>query len=231
LRITSGLASGDVRQVGKVDRSDGILYPNRNFSAAVAAPDTYELWGSAVNGGTPLTTLFNAALRDLRPVTDTQVTIVTNQRMYDVTTVVQSRRDIHGVYVRLLDQSGAEPYRIRELVPGLEWWAYDRGGAGTESVTLELMDALTLSTPTTQLWISGTTTFPVLTSDTSTVDAVFQDWLTWEAILELSRRKASTANYDKPRWSALQERAVQELVSHRSRWLAGHEPTRVATWP
>ena len=80
LRLTSGAASGDLRQVGSVDRSDGILRPNRNFSAAVAAADTYELWGSAINGGAPLTALFNGVTRTLQPITDTQVTVVTSQQ-------------------------------------------------------------------------------------------------------------------------------------------------------
>src|SRR6266498_2375958 len=103
LRVTSGSALGDLRMVGKVDRSDGILYPNRNFSAAVAVNDTYELWGNAINGAGPLTELFSDVIRDLRPVTETQLTIVTNQRQYDVTTLVQMKRDIKGVSIRLLD--------------------------------------------------------------------------------------------------------------------------------
>jgi hypothetical protein len=230
LRITSGLALGDVRQVGKVDRSDGVLYPNRNFSAAVANTDTYELWGSAINGGAPLTMLFNAVLRDKQPITDTQVTIVTNERMYDVSAVVSSRRDIRGVYIRLLDASGVVPYTIRDLVPGLEWWAYDRGGAGTLSTVLEVTHPLALATSTQQLWVRAETRFPALVNDLSTVDANYQDWLAMEAVLELTRRKQSTANYDTPRWDALQARVIQDLGSERSRWLP-REPVTVATWP
>ncbi|HXJ32362.1 MAG TPA: hypothetical protein VNG35_17120 [Gemmatimonadales bacterium] len=229
LRMTSGLASGDVRQVGKVDRSDGVLYPNRNFSAAVAAADTYELWGSAINGGAPLTTLFNMVIRGMQPITDTQVTIVTNQREYDISTLVSSRRDIKGVYVRLLDASGVVPYIIRDLVPGLEWWAYDRGGAGTLSTTLEVTP-MALATSTQQLWLRAETAFPAFTTDTSTVDANYRDWLAVEAVLELTRRKQSTANYDKARWDALQLRCIQDLSSERNRWLP-REPVVLATWP
>ncbi len=230
IRMTAGLASGDVRQVGKADRSEGTLYPNRDFSAAVANTDTYELWGSAINGGAPLTTLFNTVIRSLQPITDTQVTIVSNQRMYDVSAVVSSRRDIKGVYVRLLDAASVEPYRIRDLVPGLEWWAYDRGGAGTLSTTLELVHSLTLATTTQQLWLRAETPFAAFTSDTSTVDANYRDWLAIEAVLELSRRKLSTGTADKARWTGLQQRAIEDLSSERSRWLP-REPVVLATWP
>ncbi len=230
LRITSGLASGDLRQAGKVDRSEGTVYPNRNFSAAVASTDTYELWGPVINGGAPLTTLFNAVLRDKQPITDTQVTIVTNERMYDVSAIVSSRRDIKGVYIRLLDASGVAPYSIRDLVPGLEWWAYDRGGGSSLSTVLEVTHPLALATSTQQLWVRAETRFAALTSDTSTVDANYQDWLAMEAVLELTRRKQSTANYDKARWDALQLRVLQDLQSERSRWLP-REPVTIATWP
>lgn len=231
IRITSGGSSGDLRMIGKFAALTGNMYPNRAFSSSgPTALDTYELWGATINGGTPLTTLFNTAMRDLRPITDTQITIVTSQRMYDVSTLVQSRRDIHGVYVRLLDAANVEPYRLRELAPGMEWWAYDRGGNSTESVTLELANSLTLNTATTQLWLRGETTFTALVDDTSTVDADFRDWLAWEAIMELTRRKEALGTYDKPRWSALKARAIEELQSHRARWLAGHEPVRIATW-
>lgn len=231
LRITGGSASGDLRMVGKFDPSDGVIYPNRNPSAAIANTDTYELWGTAINGGTPLTDLFNATMRDLKPVTDTQITIVSYQRMYDVSAVVQSKRDIRGVYLRLLDNANLEPYRINDLAPGLGWWAHDRGGAGTESVTLELMTGLILQPSNQQLWLRGETTFPALVDDTSTVDADYRDWLAWEAILELAHTKQAMGNYDKSRWDGLETRAIRELNSHRARWLLGHEPVPISVWP
>lgn len=238
-QATGGATGGNLYMIGKFDRSDGAVYPSVSFVTNMTNGDLYEIWGTAIHAGDTLSNLMNDVLRQLKPVTDTQVTIVSNQRMYDVSTVVQSRRDIRGVYLRLLDPSAVEPYRIRDMSRGLEWEAYDRGGGGTESVTLELMNALTLNTATTQLWVRGETTFtPIvvgtaqLNADASTTfEADYRDWLAWEFVLELSRRKQSMGNYDKPRWDALQTRAIEELRSHRQRWLAAREPIQIATWP
>ncbi len=229
IRITSGLAIGDLRQVGKVDRSDGSLYPNRSFSAAIAAGDTYELWGTAINGGAPLLSMLNKVARDVQPITDTQVTIVTNQVQYDISSLVSSRRQIKAVTVRLLDAAGIEPYRVRTLSPGTEWWAYDRGGAGGLSTTLEIVQTLT-NNPTEQLWVRAETRFATFITDNDVVNVNYRDWLVAEAVLELSRRKQSTANYDKARWDSLQTRAIQDLDSERAAWLP-REPVQIATWP
>lgn len=230
--VTSGTCKGNLRMAGRFSQATGLIYPNYSFSSSgPAINDFYELWGSAINGGSPLTNLFNAVVRDLRPVTDTQITIVTNQAMYDVSTLVQSRRDIHQVYIRELDPAGIVPYRVHNLAPGLDWYAYDRGGGSTESVTLELTNPLTLNTTTTQLWLRGETLFTPFATDASTVEADYQDWLAWEAILELSRRKLSLGTMDVARWTALEARAIEELTSDRTRWLAGHEPIPISTWP
>ncbi len=230
--ITSGVCKGNLRMAGKFAPATGNIYPNYAFSSSgPAVNDFYELWGSAINGGTPLTNLMNSVMRDLHPVTDTQATIVTNQAMYDVSTIVQSRRDIHQVYIRELDPAGILPYRVHDLAPGLDWYAYDRGGGSTESVTLELTNPLTRNDTTTQLWIRGETSFTALVNDASTVEADYQDWLVWEFILEVCRRKLTLGTMDVARWTALQQRAIDELTSHRTRWLAGHEPIPISTWP
>lgn len=229
LRMTGGSASGDLRMVGRVDRSDGDLYPNRAFSAAVASTDTYELWGTAINGGTPLTSLFNDIVRVARPVTDTQLTIVTGQRQYDVSTYAQTRRDIKGVYRRLLDPNSIEPYHLVDLRLGVDYWVYDRGSTGTPAVTLELARALTVSTTQHQLWLRSETAFSEFTDDTSTIDADYRTWLAWEAVLELVERKLSTTNADVARWQRLQSRAVDQLSSWRARWFP-REPVEISTF-
>jgi len=89
---------------------------------------------------------------------------------------------------------------------------------------------MALATSTQQLWLRAETAFPAFTTDTSTVDANYRDWLAVEAVLELTRRKQSTANYDKARWDALQLRCIQDLSSERNRWLP-REPVVLATWP
>lgn len=228
-RVTGGSASGDLRMAGRFDPSDGIIYPNRSFSAAVASTDTYELWGNAINGGSPLTNLFNMVLRGLRPVTETQMTIVTNQNVYDLTTVVQSRRDIRAIEVRNLDPANLAPYRVNVLTPGLEWTAYDRGGAGTTSVVLELTTPITRDDTTVSLWIRGDTGFAALSTDTSTVDAVYRDWIAWEGVLELCQRKLSVSTADSRRWKQLLDRAAFEVSSWRARWIP-REPVPIATF-
>ena len=232
LRVTSGSASGDLRLITRLDRSEGGLYPNRVFSAAIASTDTYEVWGSAIQGGVVLTNLFNDVIRHLRPITDTQITIVTSQNIYDLTTTVQTRRDIEGLYVRHLDTANLAPYRIQQLRRGVDWEAYDRGGAGTTAVSLDLFRSLTLNTALNELWLRHRTTFTAFSTsvDTGTVDAVYRDWLAWAAVHELCRRKAAGAAVDKGRWKELQQRAQSELAYWRGRFLP-REPIKIATFP
>lgn len=236
VRVTSGATTGDLRMVGRVDRSEGTLIPNRNFTAAVANTDTYELWGTTIQGGAVLSTLINDVLRGLRPVTDTQVTVVTNQSQYDVTTVVQTKREIHSVYLRLLDPSGAVPYTIYELRRGLEWDAYDRGGGGTTSVFLNLFQSRTLAAAAEQLWIRAETGFtPFSTSvDTGTVDAVYRDWIALETVLALAGRRLAQGTSDKARWLGLRDWVLDsrggDLLGERARWCP-REPVMLATFP
>jgi hypothetical protein len=229
IRMESGSANNDLRMVGRVDRSEGDLYAHRAFSGSVANTDTYELWGTAINGGTPLTQLFNDVMRWLRPVQDTAITIVTNQNQYDVTASVQSKRDIRGVYLRLLDPSGVQPYRIADMAPGLQWDAYDRGGGGTTAVFLNIKQALTRDDNNIQLWMRAETGFTALASDASTVDAVYRDWLAWEALLELSQRKLNAGTGDKARWTGLRDRAIEEAGDGRNRWIP-REPIHIGTF-
>jgi hypothetical protein len=230
VRVTSGSASGNLRMSTRADRSEGDLYPNRAFSAALANGDTYELWGTSINGGKPLTDLFNDVIRPTRVMTETQVTIVTNQVIYDLTSILQTARDINSVRLHLVDPTGQAPYRVKDLTPGLDWTAYDSGGAGTSSVTLELSAPLTQDDTILTLWIRAETVFTPFADDTSTVDAAYRDWLTWEAILEHCQRKLTTTVGDSSRWTKLRDRAISELASYRARWMP-REPTQIHTFP
>src|SRR5665647_392583 len=60
LRITSIIT--DLRRIAKVDHATGTLYPNAVFSSALTT-NTYEVWGSSINGGDALTRLFNDVLQ------------------------------------------------------------------------------------------------------------------------------------------------------------------------
>lgn len=230
VRMTSGSASGDLRMVTRADRSEGDLYANRALSFAVANGDTYELWGTSINGGKPLTDLFNDVMRPTRVMTETEVTIVTSQVIYDLTSIVQTARDIDAVRLHLIDPTGLAPYRVRDLTPGQDWNAYDSGGAGTNSVTLELSAPLTNNDSILTMWIRAETGFSELGSDSGTVDAAYRDWLVWEAVLEHCQRKLTTTIGDSSRWTKLRDRAISELASYRARWMP-REPTQVHTFP
>jgi hypothetical protein len=135
--------------------------------------------------------------------------------------------------VRLLDAAGLEPYRVLELVPGLEWWAYDRVDPilGSPLVMLELTSALTLSPTVNELWVQHESQPAAFTSDTSTLNAgIEQDWLAWEGVYELARRKLAVGTNDKSRWQGLRDRATQELAELRAFWRP-REAVRIATFP
>lgn len=232
LRITGGIASGDLRIITRADRSNGDLYVNRAFSGTLSAGgDAYEIWGTSINGASPgpLTSIFQDIFRAIRPVTDTQLTIVTRQLMYDVTTTVQTKRDIRDVYVRYLDPASLEPYRI---VP-VGWTAHDRVTAGNPqlpTVMLELDSSLTLDTAVNELWIRAATSFNSTTVvDTTTVDAVYRDWLVWEAVREFCQRKSDQGGAEAARWGRLLKRASTEVETLRDRFIP-REPINIDPW-
>lgn len=223
VRITSGSASGDLRQIVKVAGDEGDLYPNRAFSAAIANADGYELWGAGISGGLPLTRLFNDTLRELAPVSQTQKTIVTGQTIYDITTIVRDPRDVYEVYIRNLDTSGLRPY---DPIP-VSWWDTRwQGGGGTTSVILEIRPSLTLNTATTELWIEHTAQFTAFTADTETVDAVYRVWLPWECIRTYAQRKMMANTSDKGRWKETLDEATRQLIPLRNRFMP-RSPVRV----
>lgn len=234
VRITSGSAIGDLRQVARAEPDTGTLRPQRDFSAAVASTNTFELWGDAIDGGQPLTDLFNDVLRPLKPITDTQVTIVTSQRVYDITTNVQAHTDVLGLYVRELDPQSLEPYRVRTLRQGLDWTVVDRGGAGTTSVTLTLATPLTLDATVRQLWLRHRTGFTAFSSDASTFDAVYLDWVAAEATAYHAAQQKMAHPADKARWDALLDFCYDsrglDLLAFRRRWMP-REPVLISTFP
>lgn len=228
IRVTSGSAAGDLRVVARVSREDGTLFPNRNFSAAVASTNTYELWGNSIYGGASLTDLFNDQLRRLRPVIETQITIVTNKTQYDVTTLVQTATDIERVYLRVLDPASLAPYYLKNI----QWSARDLGGGGTTSVILTIPPQ-TLNTAVNELWLRGRTAFTAFstTVDTGTIDAVYRDWIVWEAIYAFAQRMADSQTGNKNEWTARLNRAKRELATLRKRFVP-HGPTliRATAW-
>lgn len=213
LRITSLIT--DLRRIAKVDHATGTLYPNRAFSSA-ATTNTYEVWSNSINGGAPLSRLFNDILQVARPLSQTQVTIVTNQRIYDVTTLVTSPEDITEVYVRYLDSSGVEPYRPEPI----RWWnCYPLISANVQALKLELGQTLTLNSPATEeLWVEHYKKLTDFVDDTSTVDATYAEWLAWEAVLRHSLDMA-TQDADKGRWSTLARRAAAQVKVYRKRFM------------
>ncbi len=225
-------ASADLRLVAKFDPTSGIMTTNRDCVGTNGAATNYELWGTAIHGGQALTRLFNDVLRAMKPVTDSQLTEVTGQNHYVLSSQsvnVRTRRDIREVYVRLLDPSNLAPYTIRTLLPGLEWTAHERGGGSdTTTVTIELKHSRTLNTAVETLWVRHATEFTPfsLSLDTGTIDNLYQDWLVWEAILELCRRKTSTTSGDQSRWTTLRSRALEEVSTLRQRHIP-REPVQI----
>jgi hypothetical protein len=223
MRITSGAALGDIRLITDFDGTDGVMEPHRPFSAAVANAVTYELWGNAIYGGQPLTDLFNDVLRRMRPVRHTQISpIVTNQRRYDVTALVTMKRDIRRVYRRDLDQTTVEPYRTFNL----GWTAEEFGGGGTTGVYLWLDNSLTLNAATTELWVEHEGPFTAFSSDTSTIDAVYRDWLSWECVLAFAEKMMESTTAQEAEWRKRRDRAVRELNTLRARFYP-REPIRI----
>lgn len=225
IRITSGASDGDLRYVARVDQTDGIMIPERIFSSTgPVSTNTYELWGNSIYGGQPLTNLFNDTLRRLKPVTHTQQTIVTNQQVYDITTLVPVAEDVRRVYLRALDPAAQAPYTERDLYADV----WGEGGAGTPVVKMRI-PGQTLNTAAVQLWVEHLTSFTAFSSDTSTVDAIYRDWIVWETIFAFAIKKTESSSAEASIWTRRAKRADDELDTLRPRFLANEEPI-IGAW-
>lgn len=293
VRITSGSASGDLRILVDSDPTEGDLFPNADFSAAVASTNTYEIWGNSIHGGSTLTDLFNTVLRKLRPITQTRLDVERFQGVYSFTASVDTPRDIIEVYERRMNYDVGGNYTP---VPVAWWRPFRLAGAGTPTVHLHLpsprifattqlngshnssITTLTVDatadapspdidfpssgrlvvenelidyTGTTATTFTGCTrgagnsvaathadntvvdlatgvyyfvehsaTFTAFASDSSTIDAIYQDWVVWEAILAHARTMLVKApESDKPRWRELRKLALDELLVYRPRFI------------
>ncbi|HEX9016478.1 MAG TPA: hypothetical protein VF960_10855 [Chloroflexota bacterium] len=214
IRITSGASAGDLRQIVRADHATGTLYANRAFSSTgPTTGDTYEIWGNSIHGGPPLTRLFCDVLGVAMPVTEQQITIVTNQAIYDVSTIVRSPDLILEVWLHVLDPAGLWPYRPVQV----PWWnarLVPDTGTGAMLVKLEIAPILVNNPAIQELWMTYQKDLPDFTDDTSTVDAVYKEWLAWEAVL-LHANRMATQNADKGRWQELQRQAVQQVKAWR----------------
>lgn len=205
VRIESGSALGNIRQVAGFTPSTGAMAPNSPFSAAPGTA-SYILVGNTIHLGKPLTTLFNDTIRLLKPTKHTQVTIVTGQKRYDVSTLVSTRSGILRVYLRRLDSTGLKPYTEQTL----RWDAEDVAGGGTALVYLWI-DPQTLDTTSRELWVEHETTVvvtdvslvtsAVFSADTDVVDASLRDWLAWSAVLNYAQLKLADVQADTKYWT------------------------------
>ncbi|MHB1318367.1 MAG: hypothetical protein ACYCYF_07110 [Anaerolineae bacterium] len=212
LKITSTIT--DLRRIVKVDKATGTLYPNRVFSSAVST-NTFEVWGNSIDGGQPLTNLLNDVLQVARPVTETELTIVTGQRIYAITSLVTSREDVSNVRVRHLDSAGLLPHRAEPLA----WFqVYPAIESGVQVMYLQLDRTLTLDTATTELWVEHRKALTAFTADTSTVDATYAEWLAWEAVLRHALDKMAD-QADRGRWGELARRASGHVRRYRARFM------------
>lgn len=219
VRMTSGAASGNLRQVSSIDEIHGNIYVNQPWVGGnPASSDTYELWGNSVFGGQRLTDLFNDTCVRLRPPTQDQLTIVTNQRIYDISSYVLYPDDVMEVWLRLIDPANLIPYTPMPM----QWWrVYPLSGAtsgGTSQTILEIRPALT-NTSTVQLWLEHAQSLPTFSSDTSTIDAIYGPWLSWEAILTHCERQMDNVTVDTKPWEARRQRAMKELKTLRQRFI------------
>jgi hypothetical protein len=222
LRMTNGASDGDLRQVARFNRSDGVMIPDRDFSSTgPVSTNTYELWGNAIHGGQQLTNLFNDVLRRLRPVTHTAVTIVTSQAVYDITTLVPVADDVRRVYLRLLDAANLVPYTEQELAATV----WNDGGAATTSVKMRIPPQ-TLNAAANTLHVEHFTSFTAFSTDASTVDAVYRDWLAWEFVSEFAARMIEGTTQDQAKWRVRMSRAAEQLATLRPRFLPAQEPIR-----
>jgi len=223
IRITGGASTGDLRYIAKVDHATGTIYVNRAFSSTgPAVATTYEIWGNSIEGGQALTNLLNEVLTIAKPVQQTQVTIVTDQRIYDITTLVDDPDDVIEVYVRSLDPANLEPYLPRVMF----WWkAYPVIASSIQAMKLEIAYPLTLQSPAVEeLWVQHRKRLADFTADTSTIDATYKEWLAWEAVFAHALRMTE-GSADKGRWQDMARRAAARVRAYRKSFMP-HIPRR-----
>jgi len=219
LRVLTGASAGDLRVLGAGPNASGDLEPKRAFSSTgPVATDTAELWGNPIDGGDALTALFNDVLSIARPYVPTKLTIVTGQRVYDITTSVRDPKDVRRVSIRDIDSAAVVPYT--ERFQGC-WRVYNQVNASTSAreIKIDLGQTLTAQTPATQeLYIHSYKTLPAFTTDTSTVEAEYADWLAWEAVLRHAVDQWTQSKADKPHWERLANRAKAHVEEARQQF-------------
>ena len=216
LRILTGASLGDLRVLGAGPNSLGELEPKRIFSSTgPTAADTAELWGNSIDGGDELTALFNDVLSVARPYVPTKLAIVTGQSIYDITAYARDPKDVHRVSIRDLDNLSGLHDRDH-FITG--WGAFSgvNASTGAREIKLDLGRTLTAATPATQeLYIHSYKTLAPFTTDASTVEAEYADWLAWEAVLRHAVDQMASSQADKTMWTQLSLRAKAQVDTAR----------------
>jgi hypothetical protein len=218
LRVTSGPAKDDLRVLGAGPNTLGELEPKRAFSGTVAAGNTAELWGNSIHGGSDLTALFNDVLTVARPYVPTELTIVTGQRVYDITAYVKDPDDVRRVFIRNIDSAALEPYNDVPL-SHFRAFVFFNASTGVREVKLDIGMSLTLSAATTGLWFRGYKTLTAFTTDASTVESDYADWLAWEAVLRHAVDMQTQGQTDNARWQRLSIRAAGMVQAARAQFM------------
>lgn len=216
LRVLAGASIGDLRVLGAGPNAAGDLEPKRAFSSTgPSAADTAELWGNSIEGGDELTTLFNSILDVARPYIPTKLTIVTGQRIYDLTAYARGPLDVRRVSIRNLDSSGVSPYTERWLADP-RVYSQVNASTGVREIMMDLKQTMTANTPATQeLYIHSYKTLTAFTADTSTVEAEYADWLAWEAVLRHAVTMNAQTKNDKGQWATLATLAATNTQNYR----------------
>ncbi len=217
LYVLTGASLGDLRVLGAGPNALGELEPKRIFSSTgPASTHTAELWGNSIDGGTDLTALFNDVLSVARPYVPTQLTIVANQQIYDITSYVRDEDDVRRVFIRDVDASSVEPYHDRELS---HWKAFvHRPNPETPFSTIEIkldIGTTLAAVAANTLWMRHYKTLTAFATDASTVEAEYADWLAWEAVLRHAVDQMTQSKADKANWERLAGRASGQVQEAR----------------
>ena len=218
LRVLTGDSAGDLRVLGAGPNAAGDLEPKRAFTAAVASTDTAELWGNSIDGGDELTALFNDVLSLARPYVPTELTIVTGQRIYDITSHVRDSMDVRRVFLRNIDSNDLQPY-YDTVLSGWRCFEFLNASTAAREIKIDLGQTFTLDEDDHTLWIRHYKTLPAFTTDTSTVEAEYADWLAWEAVLRHAVDQMTQTKADKGNWERLAQRAMGQVTETRSQFM------------
>lgn len=115
VRVHTGAAAGQVRRIAKYEPGTGTLRPHRPFSGAVAATDSYSIWGSSIDPSDELTSLIADVLRRLRYSKTTRVPLINGRTSYDISSLVEKKTEVIEVYLHVLDAAGYRPYSEQEI--------------------------------------------------------------------------------------------------------------------